>query len=248
MVVWDRDYYLAEGYSQLSDNNVYTKIESSSEKFVSSLIKESNNMFNKLHKQGSISNDEFKYFSYDFKNLCALGRLFFSPKIHKRLRNVPGRPVISNCGIPTERASEFLDCHLQPIMRTGRSYIRDTGHFLDKLKELGKIPENALLVTADVASLYPSIPHEDGLRALNTKLEEREDKTVSSEGLVNLAEFVLKNNYFEFNSEVYRQISGTAMGTKFAPPYACIFMDMVETEFLKELEIKPLVWLRYIYR
>ena len=49
VVVWDRDDYLAEGYSQLSDNNVYTKIESSSEKFVSSLLKESNNMFNKLH-------------------------------------------------------------------------------------------------------------------------------------------------------------------------------------------------------
>ena len=130
-------------------------------------------------------------------------------------------------------------------MRTGRSYIRDTGHFLDKLKELGKIPENALLVTADVASLYPSNPHEDGLRALYTKLEEREDKTVSSESIVNLAEFVLKNNYFEFNSEVYRQISGTAMGTKFAPPYACIFMDMVETEFLSQQEIKPLVWSRY---
>ena len=27
--------------------------------------------------------------------------------------------------------------------------------------------------------------------------------------------------------------SGTAIGTKFAPPYACIFMDEVETEFLK---------------
>ena len=46
-VVWDRDDYLAEGYSQLSDSNVYTKIESSSEKFVSS----SNSMFNKLHKK-----------------------------------------------------------------------------------------------------------------------------------------------------------------------------------------------------
>ena len=33
------------------------------------------------------------------------------------------------------------------------------------------------------------------------------------------------------------KISGTAMGTKFAPPYACIFMDMVETEFLEQQEI-----------
>ena len=88
-------------------------------------------------------------------------------------------------------------------MRAGKSYIRDTGHFWDKLKELGKVSENALLVTADVTSLYPSIPHEDGLRALYTKLEERKDKKVSSENLVDLAEFVLKNNYFEFNSDVY---------------------------------------------
>ena len=116
-------------------------------------------------------------------------------------------------------------------MRAGKSYVRDTGHFLDKLKQLSKVPENALLVTANVTSLYPSIPHEDGLRALYTKLEERKDKKVSSENLVDLVEFVLKNNYFEFNSDVYRQISGTAMGTKFAPPYACIFMDMVDRIF-----------------
>jgi hypothetical protein len=45
------------------------------------------------------------------------------------------------------------------------------------------------------------------LRALHTKLEEREDKTVSSESLISLAEFVLKNNYFEFNSNVYCEIS-----------------------------------------
>ena len=35
----------------------------------------------------------------------------------KWLSNVPGRPVISNCGTPTEKLSEFLDNHLQPVMR-----------------------------------------------------------------------------------------------------------------------------------
>ena len=51
--------------------------------------------------------------------------------------------------------------------------------------------------------------------------------------------FVQKNNFFEFNGEVKWQKSGTAIGTKFAPPYACIFMDEVETEFLKSLELQP---------
>ena len=47
-----------------------------------------------------------------------------------------------------------------------------------------------------------------------------------------MTEFVLKNNYFEFNSKVKKKISGTTTGTKFATPYECIFMDKVKREFL----------------
>ena len=59
-----------------------------------------------------------------------------------------------------------------------------------------------------------------------------------------MAEFVLKNNIFEFNGNVKQQVAGTAIGTKFAPPYACIYMDEVETEILKKQELNPLVWFR----
>ena len=45
-----------------------------------------------------------------------------------------------------------------------------------------------------------------------------------------MAEFVLKNNFFEFNNQIKQQISGMAIGTKCAPTYSCIFMDKVETE------------------
>ena len=40
-------------------------------------------------------------------------------------------------------------------------------------------------------------------------------------------------------------MSGTATNTKFAPPYACIFMDYIEAEFLKSQEIKPCLWKRF---
>ena len=172
--------------------------------------------------------------------------MYLLPTIHKRLYNVPGRPVISNCGTPTEKVSEFLDHHLQPVMKSGKSYVKDTGDFLEKIKSLGRIPEDAFLVTADVVGLYPSIPHDVGLKALYEKLEERSDKKVPSADLVDMAEFVLKNNFFEFDSKVKQQVSGTAIGTKFAPPYACIFMDKVEIDFLETQVVKPLVWLRYI--
>ena len=61
-----------------------------------------------------------------------------------------------------------------------------------------------------------------------------------------MADFVLKNNLLEFDSKFHKQISGTAIGTKFALPYACIFMDHMETEFLKTQDIKPWFWKRFI--
>ena len=67
-----------------------------------------------------------------------------------------------------------------------------------------------------------------------------------AENLIKMAEFVLKNNFFEFDTNVYQQISGTAIGTKFAPLYACIFMSQLETKFLENQNLKPLVWFRYI--
>ena len=61
-----------------------------------------------------------------------------------------------------------------------------------------------------------------------------------------MAEFVLTNNYFEFGQKVFHQISGTAIGTKFVPPYSCILMDKFETDFLKTQKLQPLIWLRYV--
>ena len=60
-----------------------------------------------------------------------------------------------------------------------------------------------------------------------------------------MAEFALKNNLFEFNNKVFQQISGTAKGTKFAPPFACIYMDTDLQDFLETQELQPLLWLRF---
>ena len=172
--------------------------------------------------------------------------MYLLPKIHKRLDNVPGRPVISNCRTPTEKAAEFLDHHLQRITKSGVSSVKDTNDFLFKLKNLGKILENAFLVTADVVGLYQSIPHDEGLEVLRKQLNVFDNKSITTEDLVKMTEFVLKNKYFEFNSSVKHQISGTAIGTKFAPPYACIFMDYIGRDFLKNEQIQPWIWFRYI--
>ena len=53
-------------------------------------------------------------------------------------------------------------------MQDSSSYIKTSADFLEKTKNIGKIPERerATSVTADVIGLYPSISHEAGLEAL----------------------------------------------------------------------------------
>ena len=63
---------------------------------------------------------------------------------------------------------------------------------------------------------------------------------------VGLASLVLENNCFEFNDRFYRQKLGTAIGTKFAPAYANLFMTWLEERLLDASPDKPLVWMRFI--
>jgi len=216
------------------------------EKLLIELVEKSNCFFKNLKVNGHITERFLKYFTFKNKKAANLGKLYLLPKIHKRLDCVPGRPVISNCGAPTEKVSEFLDYHLKPIMQTGQSYIKDSNDFQQKVRQLSNIPKGALLVTADVVALYPSIPHHEGLSSLREALDKRVDKKIPTDTLMEMSEFVLKNNFFEFDQKVYQQISGTAIGTKFAPPYACIFLDQLESSFMQTETRKPLNWFRYI--
>ena len=63
----------------------------------------------------------------------------------------------------------------------------------------------SLAITADVG-LYPSMPHEAGLKTLKEVLDKREQHTIPGSELLRIADFVLKNNYFEFNGQIKLQI------------------------------------------
>ena len=82
--------------------------------------------------------------------------MYLLPKIHKKLHKACIRQVVLL----------FLPVVYQ------RKYIKDTSDFSNKLKSLGKVPDNAILFTADVVGLSPIIPHKDRLNVLSAKLEE----------------------------------------------------------------------------
>ena len=75
-------------------------------------------------------------------------------KVHKP--TPVGRPIIFGCDSPTERISSFVDCLIQPIAQTRESFLKDTTDFINFVEKT-KLPQNTILVSMDVASLYTNI-------------------------------------------------------------------------------------------
>ena len=69
-------------------------------------------------------------------------------------------------------------------------------------------------------------------------MDNKFDKQVTTDTLIELAELVLKNNVFEFSDKTYKQICGTAIGRKYSPPYAIVFMGALEEKILNEVKKK----------
>ena len=235
VIVWDREDYLKEASKQLKDKEVYLNVLNDSSALVSTIFKS----LEKIKKRGDLSQDTLNYFLVKDPKFA---RFYLLPKVHKRLYDVPGRPVISNCGSYTENISSFLDFHLQPLAQEVKSYRKYTNHFLRKIKELGQLPEGTILCTIDVVGLDPNIPLDEGLAFRRDFLDSRVDKQVTTDTLIEFAELVLKNRIFEFSDKTYKQIRGTAIGTKFAPPYAVLFMAALEKKILNKVKKKPNGW------
>ena len=113
------------------------------------------------------------------------------------MHDVPGRPVISNCGFYTENISSFLDFHLRPLAQEVKSYIKDNNDFLEKLYSLQKLTWWYYFCTVGVVS----IPHDEGLSALQKRLNWGQKEDVTTSTLIGFAEVVLKNNMFAFKEK-----------------------------------------------
>ena len=174
VVVWDREDYLREANSQLSDKDVYREVKCDAEDH---LMKVTKSVLRKVKNRG----DSDKTLDYFLVNNPKLGRFYLLPKIHKRLHNVPFRPVISNSSYYTDNISSFLDFHLKPLAQKRKSYIQDTNDFLKKIANLPSLPDHLILCTIDVVGLYSNIPHEEELTAIRKALDTRKDETISSD-------------------------------------------------------------------
>ena len=128
----------------------------------------------------------------------------------------------------TEMISAYVDHNAKKHVKNLDINLEDTAHCLreiDGMNVKGPQPVGTIPVTWDIIGLYPNVPHEGGLEALEEVVEgDDELEPGQDEYMVRLMEAVLTFNSFEFDGKLYCQKDGCAIGTRAAPTYAGIFM------------------------
>src|SRR6185312_345525 len=181
------------------------------------------------------------------KNSPLLRNAYFycNPKMHKPGLVKKGRPIVSSINSVTYHTSIYLHNILSPIMKYLNTTVESSQEALQRMQNI-TLTDNSQILCADVTSLYPSIPIDYGLSAVQKMLElvtQRKLMKINIALTMDLLKWVLTNNYFTFNNVTYQQLTGTAMGTPVAPVYANIVLFWID---VKCCENRLPMYMRYL--
>eukprot|EP00061_Rhincodon_typus_P013318 g39622.t1 len=100
------------------------------------------------------------------------------------------------------------------------------------------------LATMDVSAFYTSIRHDASIDVTASLLNINNCKF--PDAILQLICFILVQNVFTFNNQLFIQTHGTAVVTKFAPQYTNIFMHNVEPDSFATQDLQLTLYTRYI--
>ena len=241
IVVLDRLDYLKEMNNILGDHNTYSILQSDPKNIYK---RELEILVTRGFYEGILTSKERLYL---IPVAPRTPTIYYLPKLHKDPVCPPGRPIVSGIDSVTSRVGRYVDFFLQPLVKGIPSYVKDSRHIINLLSGLS--PKSGMwMVTIDVTSLYTIIPHELGFEAVFLYLSRDSglpDKQVAF--IMSLLRFATSSNYFWFEGKFYKQETGVAMGAKYAPSLANLFMAKWEEDVIYNADIPELtLWARYI--
>jgi hypothetical protein len=173
-------------------------------------------------------------------------------KIHKpyKTRLPPMRLIVPTSQCYTKKAALLVDELLQPIVKNLVTVLPSSAAMLKDFKKLKIESDDMKFTTLDVSALYPSIPIDKGIAAVDTILNDstitKDMKRHTKTLIIDLLTIVMHSIVVEFENQTYQQISGTAMGSTLAVVFANIYMYVLEFNALKLLTNQPIYYKRYI--
>jgi len=136
---------------------------------------------------------------------------------------------------------------LTPIAYSERS-VTDVFQFVKEIQQRTD-SIRTLMVSLDIESLFTNVPVAETIEIILSKLfpdESCEYRGFTRNNFKTLLKLAVEDAYFSFDSKLYRQIDGMAMGSPLGPLFANIFLSHYESQWLHESPVKPLLYRRYV--
>ena len=167
-------------------------------------------------------------------------------KVHKS--PLKTRPIVSCSGSALENLGVWVDRKLQHFLPMFASYFKSSEILKEQLLAL-TLPPTAKLFSSDAVSMYTCIPTDHALHKI-TRFLRRHERHIKEElpysAIIEGLGIIMRRCSFKFGDTFWRQLSGTAMGTPPAPPYATIYFGLHEQKFLQKHDRKLLFYRRFI--
>ena len=234
-----KEWYITECERQLCDTNTYARVHGVSTTGVQ------NKMLAFIATlEGRIPANEHKWLTRETQRLSQLPQFYVMPKLHKN--PVKGRPIVASHSWCTWPLSKWVANRINIHAAAQETVLTDTNALIHLLQGIEmKEDDDIVLSTADVESLYTSIPIPGALEALEERLRACGVDDAFMRITIDAVGYVLRNNFFEFNGTVYHQRKGLAMGTPLAPPVANLFLASHEARLMRVVA-PPLLYVRYL--
>ncbi len=235
--------YEREAFRQLADSNFYALIDHD---LTLSTRQRLNTLLSLLRDRHFLSSRETR--ALEPPKEPKHRRFYLLPKIHKNdwpeQDMPPGRPIISDVGSVSRKCASLVEFFLAPLARRAPSFVRDSLHVISRLKGF-TVPDEAILFTMDVSSLYTNVPIDEGLAAVSRAFLKYPDPKRPDASILSILSLLLRNNDFFFKDEHFLQTHGTAMGSAYGASFANIFLAEWE-EKIFSYNKRPSFWIRYI--
>ena len=172
------------------------------------------------------------------------GYFYGNVKVHKS--GYPLRPIVSQIPLPTYNLAKTLNTIISPFIPETYS-LKSSSEFIDLLKNKTR---HGTLASLDVCSLFTNVPVERTINIIADYVYRND--TLSAPDIpepVMRAMLRLCTTKAPFRcpqGQLYYQTDGIAMGSPLGVLFAQAFMTSVEEEVLKDTNVKPALYCRYI--
>ena len=227
----ERDEYIRRALKDhLNDHLTYERLEK--ETALWDLFFQRNQIlaFAKKHEK-TMQDGEITFFKrFLFQEKFRTPQFYITAKVHKSPWKT--RPIVSTSGSLMAFLSKWVDYQLNSLAKQSPTYISNSKQVKKELESLHRLPENAVLFSADAVSMYTNIDTEHGIETISKYLREFHADLINIDAIIEGLGLVMRNNIFQFGDCYFKQNLGTAMGTPVASAYATLYYSYHERKTL----------------